>query len=87
MGEDEVVGAGARLLDAVEVVGADEAEVRAAAVLHIARVVVGELPHLRKGGRTNFHWKFISTQTDLGGSFLKISFSLTSGYSVNKVRT
>ena len=44
VGEDKVVGAGARPLHAVEVVGADEAEVRAAAVVVRARVVVGDLP-------------------------------------------
>ena len=44
VGEDEVVGAGARPLHAVEVVWADQAEVRAAAVVVRARVVVGDLP-------------------------------------------
>ena len=41
--EDEVVRAGARGDHAVKVVGTDEAEVRAAAVVHLARIVVAQL--------------------------------------------
>ena len=44
VGEDEVVRAGAGALDALEVVGPDQAEVGAAAVVGRARVVVGDLP-------------------------------------------
>ena len=44
VGEDEVVGAGARPLHAVEIVGADQAEVRARVVL--AGVGVAEIVNL-----------------------------------------